>query len=287
MAKVGFVLSGEGAKGSFQAGVIKNLETKGVVPEFISGSSSGSLTAAVYSYVGADKLIDLWKTKINKMGDVFRFQWDFFLKSGIFNTNPLKESLHKVITGEPTIPAVVTRVHNLTNEFQYVSNQTTDSKTFLEATLGAVAIPFLIEPVNNWVDGGAKELAPLKPAIDAGCDEIIVVIGIPPRPQIWDGVGVFQFCGLDFFKFAEIGYRFIDYLLFNVMINDLKKAHKKNGDPKYRKIKFRIFGPKERIGSPLDFSPETRDYRLGIALNNKYVEYFLDDLQDTPLQLKK
>lgn len=65
--KVGLVLSGGGAKGAYQAGVVKALAEFGVEVDVVSGASIGSLNGGVISAsrdirVASEALLDIWKT---------------------------------------------------------------------------------------------------------------------------------------------------------------------------------------------------------------------------------
>lgn len=69
------MLSGGGAKGAFEAGVIAAVEDAGVHPEVVSGTSAGALNAAAVACgIDADTLIGLW-TELES-GDVYRLRRD-------------------------------------------------------------------------------------------------------------------------------------------------------------------------------------------------------------------
>jgi len=72
--KIGLVLSGGGAKGIAHIGILKTLEEVGLTPDYITGTSMGSIIGGLYS-VGytADELEEL-VTTIN---------WDAFLTNKI------------------------------------------------------------------------------------------------------------------------------------------------------------------------------------------------------------
>src|SRR5665647_710554 len=54
--KIALVLGGGAARGFAHVGVIKVLEAQGIVPDFVVGTSAGSLVGALYAagYSGAD-----------------------------------------------------------------------------------------------------------------------------------------------------------------------------------------------------------------------------------------
>jgi NTE family protein len=47
--KIGLVLSGGGAKGLAHVGVLKVLEEAGITPDYISGTSMGSIVGGLYA----------------------------------------------------------------------------------------------------------------------------------------------------------------------------------------------------------------------------------------------
>ena len=82
-ASVGLVLSGGGAKGAYQAGVLRGLAELGVVVNAVSGASIGSLNAAMVASapslsVAAERMAETWRalgsttppTSINHKGAV-------------------------------------------------------------------------------------------------------------------------------------------------------------------------------------------------------------------------
>lgn len=72
---MGVVLSGGGAKGAFEAGVLAAFEDEGIVPDVLSGSSAGALNAAAAAAgVGADELIAMWTSLESR--DVYRVRKD-------------------------------------------------------------------------------------------------------------------------------------------------------------------------------------------------------------------
>ena len=69
------VLSGGGAKGAFEAGVIAALDDAGVRPAILSGTSAGALNAAAVACgVPIDRLVGMWGSL--ESGDVYRMRRD-------------------------------------------------------------------------------------------------------------------------------------------------------------------------------------------------------------------
>ncbi len=69
------VLSGGGAKGAFEAGVIAALDDADIHPQILSGTSAGALNAAaVACRVPVDRLVEMWGSM--ESGDVYRVRRD-------------------------------------------------------------------------------------------------------------------------------------------------------------------------------------------------------------------
>lgn len=73
--KLGLVLSGGGAKGAYQAGILQYMAEVGMQPEMVSGTSIGALNASIVSA----------QRDIVKAADIINEVWE-----GLANTKPLK-----------------------------------------------------------------------------------------------------------------------------------------------------------------------------------------------------
>jgi len=183
--KTAFVLSGGGAKGCFQVGVMKNLvKNKGILPDRIYGTSTGSLQASGYVHLGIDRLEQTWLA-LTGQSDIMSRNWLQYLSLGIcvdgeYNLNPLKKKLIAIeaTPREPNIncDAVITKVSLLTGEIKYCHY---DDPDFLESVLASCSVPVINSPVNGWVDGGARHQIPIAGAIADGYDKIICIINNP------------------------------------------------------------------------------------------------------------
>lgn len=245
------MLSGEGAKAAFQAGIIKRLAEDQIEPDIILGSSSGAITAALYSLVGIEGLERLWRD-VKGIGDVFKFQWLFPWRDGIFDTKPVAKKLAKIFeANEFQIPAMVNRVNIETASLQRLWSDTTPKDMFFDATLAAIAIPGVVNPVKGWADGGSVDLVPLKAAIDRGAEEIYVLLSSPPGYPKAPSEGSL--------RFAKLGLHFIEIILQQNLIADIALCLERNriaetrNRTTYRKIKLRVFGPSHYLYHPLDF----------------------------------
>lgn len=270
--KVAFVLSGGGAKGSLQVGILKQLTEQGIIPNAMYGCSVGALNTLGYTYAGMEKLEEMW-LKIKGRRSVIRFQpLSIFLQTrGIFSLKPLRkmvESTTKNYSVGDIEPVVV--MNNIeTGEIVYVDpwNACNYDMTFAEAVLASSAMPFIMEPVNKvWVDGGVRETVPLAKAIDDGADEIYVMMcnpwtrnpDQPSKPKNWFGIIV----------------NMIDLMTHEVFINDIQDCLDNNNNPERKSVTLHLYAPPYTHTDFMDFSPE--NIRAGIELG-----YHLEEMHTT------
>lgn len=260
MTKVAYVLSGEGAKGAWQAMALKHLEASGVKPDFIVGTSSGAINAVGYSLLGADKLCDFW-LNIKSIKDVFSFNWQFLWQSGVYTTKPLKKKLDAMKDMKFSVPVwfPLTNAEDGDTQFFELSTTFPMSKNINRQIIcDAVTIPGVVRSDTGYVDGGAMILCPLKKAIDLGADEIYVILGRNPiipkadfKPKKWLSV-------------VAYGNRFLELLMFTVIKNDIANCVKINWDVRMARsgtlqlmskkdIKLHILYPKRPLYDSLDF----------------------------------
>jgi len=247
MSKIGFCFTGEGARGSVQAGIALGLYNQNIVPDFTIGVSSGSICAASYSYLGAQGLVDMW-SEINGMFDVFGFNWLFPWKRGILNQKPMEKIVKKVMQyNTPLCESIVSRMYIEDGFIDYVSNKRSTKDEFAEAVLGAVAITALVEDRNGWVDAGSRQLAPLEQCLQNGCDKVYVILGRKFEMDTWK-------IPTGFFPILKMGYRALDISLNEMMLRDINKCLKNEGDFGYKNIDIHIIEPNDTIFESMEFS---------------------------------
>jgi len=227
MSKIAYVLSGGGAKGSFQVGAMRYLEEKGIRPEAVYGTSVGALNATGYAFRGMDSVEAFWRG-IKGKGDILSSNWWRPCAAGIYSTKPLRKILEHEILGpdlNPTCDAIVCYVDLIDLAVKY-SNSSIDSKAdFIDAALASASIPFVMEPVRGtWVDGGVREQTPLLKAIEDGYTEIYLILCNPVEEvdaRKWSpswpkivSVGIRATDGLE----HEVFMKDLDALLLNTQI---------------------------------------------------------------------
>ena len=246
VSKIGFCFTGEGARGSVQSGLALGLHREGINADFTIGVSSGSICAASYAYLGPEGLAEMWGD-ISGVFDVFGINWDFPWRSGLLNQKPMEKIVRRAMKNEPICESVVVRMNIEDGRMEYVSNKSSSPEEFGEAVLGAVAITALVEDRNGWVDAGSRQLAPLEQCIEAGCKDIYVIMGRRFRIEEWSKPKGFM-------HILKVAYRALDVSLSEIMMRDITKCLKNEGEVGYRGINIHLVEPLETPFQSMEFN---------------------------------
>ncbi|MCK9459732.1 MAG: hypothetical protein M0R80_08845 [Proteobacteria bacterium] len=259
---IGFCFSGDGSRGAIQAGIALDLYQKhGIKADFVMGASSGSACSTGYAYAGPQGLVDMWNG-VTTILSLFGFNWNFLWNRGIFNEKPAEKVVGKIVQQGPFCTGVVTRLNIVSGEIEYIWSTKVSREEFADAALGAVAIPGIVHDRNGWVDAGARQMAPLQQCIDAGCDEVYVILGRPLITPPWQYP-----TGL--FAFGWMSWRAVDLSLYELLVRDIQGCLKKNADGVSRKIKIHVAEPNEWLYDSIFFRYCQRGVKY--ALDGNYV----------------
>ncbi len=216
--KIGLVLSGGGAKGIAHIGVLKILEEYGIHPDYITGTSMGSIMGGLYAC----------GYSANELDSIVRnIDWNVILSDKI--------SLDKVVPEEkneyqhylvefdltkngPVLPKGMVIGQGISEELNYLTWHVADIDNFDDlpipfrcvasdlisgntyifhsgnlatAMRASMAIPSVFSPVEYknmlLVDGGVLDNLPVQACIDMGADIIIAVnVGLSQLPKAED-----------------------------------------------------------------------------------------------------
>jgi NTE family protein len=255
MEKIAWVMSGGGARGAVQIGMMANLISKGITPHVIYGTSVGSLNGSALAYNDIEKIISIW-SNLKERSDVLTFNWKFpfLIGDGFLKMNRLrKDYIDKFIHGVPHFEVKVCRTNLLTGETEYVSNQNVPIEKFRDAAQDSCTIPLFMEPRSDYMDGGLRDVIPLEKALDDGCTEIHVLTcnpwtkNPPPIKSIKKK--------LRFLRFYTFLQRSVDDVMnHDVKYNDLYCAYLRTKDNP--NIKIKIYCPEFIISSTLEFNTD-------------------------------
>jgi NTE family protein len=171
---VALALGSGGARGFAHVGVIKALEEAGIVPDIVTGSSSGAVVAALYAGgLGAAELEQI------ALGIEQTDLVDFVLfGNGWVRGEALQEFVTRAVDGRP--------IEKLTRPFAVVATEAKSRRMTVFnrgdtglAVRASVSVPNLfIPPVINgeeYLDGGLTSPVPVKLARAMGADIVIAV----------------------------------------------------------------------------------------------------------------
>lgn len=174
------MLSGGGSKGAWQAGAIRAL-CEIHKYDYIVGTSVGSVNAMGLAYLGPMALQDMWR-QITGTTDIMTLNWAWPWKwDGVFNFRPLQEFLsHKIGNLNLINPNAFAASLNLTTGLIDYLPISGDKSEAVAAVCGSCAVAGIQSPTNNHIDGGHKETAPIRFAVETlKADHIDVVLCDP------------------------------------------------------------------------------------------------------------
>jgi NTE family protein len=206
MSKI-LVLAGGSVKGAYQSGVVRAVFEAGFRPDAIYGISAGSMNASYlvndfgrsvleddgfldYNQTAID-LCNFWINNIQTPDSLAlrRGTYDLGMSAirrnfeGLLDTTPLREILHNNIQmrnlNASPVGLKVGAVDILNGSIVYADPT---YEHFLDYIMASSAIPILMPVVNigghrkmAYLDGGMRDVAPIKKAITDGADEIVCI----------------------------------------------------------------------------------------------------------------
>lgn len=261
--KRALILSGGGSKGAYQAGAIKHLlGDRGIHYDIICGVSVGALNAAtlVMYKQGEEKqaaadMLDIWSTittpKVKKWWFPFGYIHSLWHGS-LYDSQPLidfvKEKFNTERMRSTGKKLSVGAVSLKTGRYKRFDEMHPD---IVEAILASSAFPAMLRPIELegelWVDGGVRNVTPLKAAMDLGADTIDVIMTSPRH-------GTMELKGNP--NAIEIALRCIDLQGDEVVETDIRLAQLYNELVSVKPIEgkkrvdVRVLRPAQVLGAP-------------------------------------
>lgn len=175
---IGYVLSGGGSKGLAQAGAIKFLEEQNIYPSQISGTSAGSIVAALYAWGKTpEEILEFFKS-------IYFFQWKHITikKPGIIDSDSFKKYFYDVFQdatiADLKIPIHITATDMIEGKLKIFSKKT----KLIDAVLASSAFPGVLSPYqidgSLYNDGGILNHFPTD-LLKKKCDYIIGIYVSP------------------------------------------------------------------------------------------------------------
>jgi NTE family protein len=182
-----FVLSGGASLGALQVGMLRALYERGIVPDFMVGSSVGALNATFVAsrpqtVETIDELAAVWRGL--RREHVFPVRWRELVLGlvgrgdHVVSDSGVREIVRRHLRIARLEDAVVP-VHLVAFDLVNGEEVRLSHGPALEALLAAAAIPGLLPPVvrgnRRLVDGGVVNNTPISHAIDLGAARVYVL----------------------------------------------------------------------------------------------------------------
>ena len=213
--KLGLSLSGGGIKGFSHIGAIKALEEANIKFDYISGTSSGSIVAALYacSYT-TEEIYNIFKKYVNEIKYIDLINIKKFFKNlitfkgiqidGLNSGTKIKKLVTKVcmqkgITNinQVKMPLVIPAVNLRTEELYVFSNNILENRSsnikyinnidLGTAVQASCSYPGVFSPCRYkqdlLVDGGIAENIPCRETKRAGADKVLSIVFTDKTPK--------------------------------------------------------------------------------------------------------
>lgn len=176
--KIGLALGGGAARGFAHIGVIKALESQGIVPDIVVGTSAGSLVGALYA--AGNNGFALHKMAL-EIDEAAISDWSvplFATATGVLKGEALQSYVNRMVNNVP--------LDRLKMPFGAVATDLQSGQPILfqrgntgAAVRASSAVPGVFQPVkvgdNLYVDGGLVSPVPVRFARQMGADFVIAV----------------------------------------------------------------------------------------------------------------
>lgn len=309
------VLSGGGAKGAFQVGVLNALiSRKKVSFETAVGTSTGAIQAAAVVQDDIPSLVKFW-TDLEGPEDIYKSRGGTLIniitgQPSLYTADPLRKLL-KTAIDEQKIRAsgkkLRIRVVNITTGRAITVAE--NASNLADWVYASCAMPFVFPPLasrsaqgveEQWVDGGVRDVTPIDEAMIERPRAVLVVrASAPPKP---DQPKKYK-------SLVSIGLRAVDIQHTEVSENDLKNVNLINNlltardrqlialrqlgltaaqidnvmrplhaeVERFRLVPVKVIAPDRDLYDTLEFQP--KKIEEAIALGDRFVEDNWGELQ--------
>jgi NTE family protein len=191
-----FVLGGGGSLGAVQVGMLRALLERGIRPDFVVGTSIGSLNGAYLAghlhLDGVESLATLWSSV--RRADVFRINVRSLLgavmghRDHFFDVLGLRAVIERADLGFGRLEDAPIPVHAVATDLLSATPVVLSQGDTVDALLASSAIPGIFPPVNIGgrvlVDGGVLANVPVIQAIELGATRVFVLPAMPSESVV-------------------------------------------------------------------------------------------------------
>jgi len=220
----GVFLSGGGARGAYEVGVLRTLLQEGPPIQVIGGASVGALNAVLSATGQLDELVDVWdKVSTLKIWRPRLDVWNLRKWTSLTDNTGLVKRLKTRVHWAKLAHAKMQVFISATNISLKTSETFTNADITYRHVLASSAIPILFPPVRIgkywYVDGAFSLLRPLKPLLKAGAGRIFTVFVSPRRPRIKELTNVF-----------DLSDRVLEVILSSAIASDREQIENTNAE---------------------------------------------------------
>lgn len=178
---IALVLGSGGARGYAHIGVLEALEHQGIKPDFIVGTSAGSIVGALYASGKTPEQLHQIALDL-RVNDVRDFKVG---KQGFFDGKKVEDYVNNLVNGKNLeslkIPMYVVATQLKSGEKVIFNQGNTGLAVRASVTIPSMFAPTLIAG-KEYVDGGLVSPVPVNIARDLGAD-IVIAVDILAQPQ--------------------------------------------------------------------------------------------------------
>ena len=179
--KIGLALGGGAARGFAHIGVIKMLESHGIVPDYVVGTSAGAVVGSLYA--GGYDAFAMQKIAVQLDEKIFA-DWTLGGR-GLLKGEALQDFINQHLNKRPLekLNKPFATVATDLNSGERVVFRTGDTGMAVRAS---AAVPGVFQPTQfrgrSFVDGGLTSPVPVQAAREMGAD-IVIAVDISDRPE--------------------------------------------------------------------------------------------------------
>lgn len=178
---IALVLGSGGARGYAHIGVIEALEQHGIQPDFIVGTSAGSIVGSIYA--SGKSAVELRQIALDmKVGDVRDFKIGM---KGFFDGQKVQDYVNKQVSEVPLekmkIPMYVVATELQNGQRTVFNHGNTGQAVRASVSIPSMFIPTIIQG-KEYVDGGLVSPVPVDIAKELGAD-VVIAVDILAQPE--------------------------------------------------------------------------------------------------------
>lgn len=264
------VLSGGGARGAYQVGVLRRLiDDERRDYDIITGVSVGALNGAYLAQAGPGKLREvfgrlegLWDSLTTDKVYKKRLLGDLagFTNLSIYDSTPLIDLVRRTLD-----PVAVRssgrklRVGAVCLETGEYRSATEDDPRLAWWVAASSSFPVFFLPIlidgRHWTDGGLRNVTPVAEAVRLGATEIdVIVCSNPDVDGEWSAT---KQCAVPGLLLRTLGILADEVTRTDLQVVGLKNDLARLGEA-YRTVTFRLVQPSQPMPDSLDFAAEPR-----------------------------